>query len=95
MATRAKTPEPAGAALSIGDSPDDDRDVTMVRDARDSTSGPLELARHLINFLANPVLAYTIGEQGRQFCLETRSVEVIGARLRELYATAYRRVSPL
>ena len=48
----------------------------------------LELARHLIELLANPALARDIGERGRQFCQETRSVEVIDIRLRELYLTA-------
>jgi glycosyltransferase involved in cell wall biosynthesis len=46
------------------------------------------LADRLTELLANPDLARTIGERGRQFCLETRSVEVIDARLRELYAAA-------
>jgi glycosyltransferase involved in cell wall biosynthesis len=46
------------------------------------------LAGRLTELLADPDLAQTIGERGRQFCLETRSVEVIDARLRELYAAA-------
>ena len=46
------------------------------------------LADRLTELLANPDLARTIGERGRRFCLETRSVEVIDARLRELYAAA-------
>jgi len=46
------------------------------------------LADRLTDLLADPGLARTIGERGRRFCLETRSVEVIDARLRELYTTA-------
>jgi glycosyltransferase involved in cell wall biosynthesis len=48
----------------------------------------LALADRLTELLANPALARTIGERGRQFCLQTRSVEVIDARLRELYSAA-------
>jgi len=48
----------------------------------------LALADRLTELLANPALAQTIGERGRQFCVETRSVEVIDARLRELYSAA-------
>jgi glycosyltransferase involved in cell wall biosynthesis len=48
----------------------------------------LALADRLTELLANPGLARTIGERGRRFCLETRSVEVIDARLRELYSAA-------
>lgn len=46
------------------------------------------LADRLTDLLADPALARAIGERGRQFCLETRSVEVIDTRLRELYAAA-------
>jgi hypothetical protein len=46
------------------------------------------LADRLTELLADPYLARRIGERGRQFCVETRSVEVIDARLRELYAAA-------
>ena len=46
------------------------------------------LAKNLIDFLANPHLAREWGEQGRQFCAATRSVEVVGAQLRELYRAA-------
>jgi glycosyltransferase involved in cell wall biosynthesis len=46
------------------------------------------LTDRLTDLLADPDLARAIGERGRRFCLETRSVEVIGARLRELYLTA-------
>ncbi len=46
------------------------------------------LADRLAELLANPGLARAIGERGRQFCLETRNVEVIDARLRELYSAA-------
>jgi len=48
----------------------------------------LALADRLTEMLTDPDLARTIGERGRRFCLETRSVEVIDARLRELYAAA-------
>lgn len=46
----------------------------------------LALADRLTELLADPHLARRIGERGRRFCLETRSVEVIDARLRKLYA---------
>jgi glycosyltransferase involved in cell wall biosynthesis len=54
----------------------------------------VELARRLVDLLENPALAQELGEQGRRFCTETRSTEVVGIRLRELYqaasATAHR-----
>jgi glycosyltransferase involved in cell wall biosynthesis len=43
------------------------------------------LANHLIDFLADPRFARMLGENGREFCAATRSVEVIDVRLRELY----------
>jgi glycosyltransferase involved in cell wall biosynthesis len=46
------------------------------------------LADRLTELLADPGLARRIGERGRRFCLQTRSTEVIDARLRELYAAA-------
>jgi len=46
------------------------------------------LAKALIDLLADRQLARTLGEHGRQFCLATRSVEVVDARLRELYRAA-------
>jgi glycosyltransferase involved in cell wall biosynthesis len=46
------------------------------------------LADRLTELLAKPDLARTIGERGRRFCLQTRSIEVIDVRLRELYAAA-------
>jgi glycosyltransferase involved in cell wall biosynthesis len=46
------------------------------------------LAESLIEFLASPALAGSVGERGRQFCLETRSVEAIDAHLAELYTAA-------
>jgi glycosyltransferase involved in cell wall biosynthesis len=46
------------------------------------------LADRLTELLTDPDLARTIGERGRHFCLQTRSVEVIDARLRELYTAA-------
>ncbi len=48
------------------------------------------LATALIDFLTTPARAQSIGEQGRRFCLETRSVAVIDAQLGELYAAASR-----
>jgi glycosyltransferase involved in cell wall biosynthesis len=48
----------------------------------------LALADRLTELLADPGLARRLGERGRRFCLETRSVEVIDARLRKLYAAA-------
>lgn len=46
------------------------------------------LADRLTDLLANRELARTIGERSRRFCLETRSVQVIDARLRKLYSAA-------
>ncbi len=46
------------------------------------------LADRLTELLADRELARTIGERGRRFCLQTRSVQVIDARLRKLYAAA-------
>jgi len=46
------------------------------------------LADRLTDLLADPELARTMGERGRRFCLETRSVETIDARLRKLYSAA-------
>jgi glycosyltransferase involved in cell wall biosynthesis len=46
------------------------------------------LADRLTELLADRVLARELGERGRAFCLRTQSVEVIDARLRELYADA-------
>ena len=46
------------------------------------------LADRLVDLLANPDLARTIGERGRRFCMGTRSIEVIDARLRRLYSAA-------
>jgi glycosyltransferase involved in cell wall biosynthesis len=46
------------------------------------------LADRLTELLANGELACTIGNHGRQFCRETRSVDVIDARLRKLYSEA-------
>ena len=53
----------------------------------------LELADRLTELLADPKLARAIGERGRRFCLQTRSVEVIDARLRELYSAAQASIS--
>ena len=46
------------------------------------------LADVLTELLANPDRARAIGESGRRFSLETRSVDTIDARVRELYALA-------
>lgn len=46
------------------------------------------LAQALIDFLADPALAHSVGERGRLFCSQTRSVEAIDGRLAELYAIA-------
>jgi glycosyltransferase involved in cell wall biosynthesis len=46
------------------------------------------LADRLTALLADPALARRIGERGRRFCLQTRSVEILDARWRELYARA-------
>jgi glycosyltransferase involved in cell wall biosynthesis len=43
------------------------------------------LADRLTELLANPGLAREIGDRGRRFTLQTRSVEVVGALLRDLY----------
>jgi glycosyltransferase involved in cell wall biosynthesis len=42
------------------------------------------LADRLTELLANPDLARALGERGRRFRVETRSIEIDGARLREL-----------
>jgi glycosyltransferase involved in cell wall biosynthesis len=44
------------------------------------------LAAGLVDFLADPGKARAGGERGRDLCARTRSVKVIDARLRELYA---------
>lgn len=46
------------------------------------------LAQSLTELLANRALARRIGEKGRQYCRETRSVAVIDHRLTELYSAA-------
>ena len=48
----------------------------------------IELAARLVELLADPGLARSVGERGRQFCRATRSVEVVGVRLGELYSAA-------
>jgi glycosyltransferase involved in cell wall biosynthesis len=45
----------------------------------------IDLANRLIEILADPLLAHTLGEQGRRFCAETRSTAAVGAQLRQLY----------
>jgi glycosyltransferase involved in cell wall biosynthesis len=44
------------------------------------------LADCLIELLGKPELAREIGERGRRYCAQTRSIETIDARLRALYA---------
>jgi glycosyltransferase involved in cell wall biosynthesis len=46
------------------------------------------LADALTGLLADPAKARAQGEGGRQLCLQTRSVEAVDARLRELYSLA-------
>jgi glycosyltransferase involved in cell wall biosynthesis len=46
------------------------------------------LAERLIELLSDPTAARVMGERGRRFCVKTRSIEVIDARLRELYSAA-------
>ena len=53
-----------------------------------SVDDEFALADHLTELLAKPDLARRIGECGRRFCLETRSVDVIDKRLRQLYSAA-------
>lgn len=48
----------------------------------------VSLAKHLTALLADPQLAKELGEQGREFCRTTRSIETVGAQLRELYMAA-------
>ena len=50
----------------------------------------LSLADRLTELLADGDLARDLGERGRSFCLETRSVDVIDERLRALYSNAIR-----
>lgn len=47
-----------------------------------------QLAHRLTELLANPNLARGIGESGRRFCAQTRSVELLDARWRKLYEAA-------
>jgi glycosyltransferase involved in cell wall biosynthesis len=46
------------------------------------------LADRLTDLLADPELARMIGERGRRFCLQTRSIEIIDTRLRGVYSAA-------
>jgi glycosyltransferase involved in cell wall biosynthesis len=48
------------------------------------------LADRLTELLADADLARALGERGRRFCVETRSIEIIDVRLRELYSAASR-----
>jgi glycosyltransferase involved in cell wall biosynthesis len=51
----------------------------------------VSLATSLTVLLADPQRARRLGEQGRLFCAKTRSVEVVGTHLRELYRNGGRR----
>jgi glycosyltransferase involved in cell wall biosynthesis len=46
------------------------------------------LADRLTDLLADPGLARRMGERGRRFCLQTRSIEILDARWRGLYSGA-------
>jgi glycosyltransferase involved in cell wall biosynthesis len=46
------------------------------------------LADALTSLLADPARARVLGEQARRFCQQTRSVDAVGARFRELYSLA-------
>jgi glycosyltransferase involved in cell wall biosynthesis len=48
----------------------------------------LQLANCLVSLLADPELARTIGESGRRFCRDTRGIEIMDIRFRELYSAA-------
>jgi len=48
------------------------------------------LAERLTELLTDAMLARRLGERGRRFCRETRSLEVVGAQLSQVYATASR-----
>jgi hypothetical protein len=47
-----------------------------------------DLAAHLAELLGNPALAGRIGEEGRRFCEETRSIRAVDRVLRTHYAVA-------
>jgi glycosyltransferase involved in cell wall biosynthesis len=68
----------------VGGIPDLAREGGVLVDVDDEVG----LAERLIEFLADPQRAVAVGERGRSFCSTTRSVEVIGTRLRELYLSA-------
>jgi glycosyltransferase involved in cell wall biosynthesis len=48
----------------------------------------LALADALTGLLGDPARARALGERARRFCQQTRSVDAIGARFRELYSLA-------
>jgi glycosyltransferase involved in cell wall biosynthesis len=68
----------------VGGIPDLAREGGMLVDVGDEVA----LARCLTELLADRALARSIGERGRQFCRTTRSIDVIDARLGELYSAA-------
>ncbi len=53
-----------------------------------SVGDPAGLAQALITFLADPVLAQSVGEAGRRFWRRTRSVPAIDRRLKAIYSRA-------
>jgi glycosyltransferase involved in cell wall biosynthesis len=46
------------------------------------------LAESVIELLMRPELARSLGDNGRSFCIDTRSPDVIGAQMRDLYTIA-------
>jgi glycosyltransferase involved in cell wall biosynthesis len=68
----------------VGGIPDLGREGGMLVAVGDDVS----LARCLTELLADPELARQMGERARRFCEETRSVQAVDARLRELYLAA-------
>jgi glycosyltransferase involved in cell wall biosynthesis len=72
----------------VGGIPDLAREGGMLVEVGDEVA----LARCLTELLADRALARKLGERGRRFCRETRSVEVIDVRLSELYSTATARI---
>jgi glycosyltransferase involved in cell wall biosynthesis len=68
----------------VGGIPDLAREGGILVPVGDASS----LSQRLIELLANPRLARTLGDRAREFCRSTRSVQVIDARMRQLYLKA-------
>lgn len=51
------------------------------------------LADRITELLANPEIATELGERGRRFCQETRSIKVIDSGLRDVYEYARARTN--